>query len=157
MSLDFDTKVGIGTIIEVIAFGGGGIWFVWTMKTAIELLTQSLKTVIGRLDKVDEEIDKLKEVVVTLAKQEERLAAQDKRAQELSIRLDSFKNTVTSQVEGALTEIIARRDQLITDLENRRGEIDKKIDDLYNKFNEMSVRMGELSGSLRTTPRRKRT
>jgi len=76
-------------IIQLLAFLGGGVWLIGTMKTV-----QQGQNV--RLENVEEELSKLRDVVVDLARQEERLNSMDQRLLAQGARVDAQGNRITS-------------------------------------------------------------
>jgi hypothetical protein len=71
MFMDFLT-VNLGNLLTIASFLIGGIWFISTMKNAIELLTVRLGTLETVSRDQRKEIQKLADVLVTLGRYEER-------------------------------------------------------------------------------------
>lgn len=69
--MDFLT-VNLGNILTITSFLLGGIWFINTMRNAIDLLTLRLGTLEETSRDQRKEIQKLADVLVTLGKYEER-------------------------------------------------------------------------------------
>lgn len=86
--MSIDPTISIGHIIQILAILAGGFYFIWEMRTKMLLLANAGESVARRLDKVDMQLEKLAGVTIDLARQEERMTAQDLRIQELSNRLD---------------------------------------------------------------------
>lgn len=98
MVLDAGTLGNILTILQILAIISGGIWFSARMEAKIGALTSAHANFVSRLDKVDGKLDGFNNVLVQLAKQEERMTAQDSRLQELSMRIDTVR--FISQADG---------------------------------------------------------
>ena len=69
------------SIIQLISFIGGGIWLISSMKSI-----QGIQSV--RLEAVERELSELRKVVVSIARQEERLNAMDHRMLSQGKRID---------------------------------------------------------------------
>lgn len=69
--MDFLT-VNLGNILTIVSFLVGGLWFINTMRNAIELLTLRLGTLEETNRDQRKEIQKLADVLVTLGRYEER-------------------------------------------------------------------------------------
>lgn len=102
MQLDAATLGNILTIFQILGILGGGLWAIARVEAKIGNLTISHSNFVGRLDKMDNKLDAFNNVLIQLAKQEERMTAQDLRLQELSARLDSmrFLQHATSQASA---------------------------------------------------------
>ena len=74
-------SVNLVSLIQLVAYLGGGLWIVSAMKTVQD--TQS-----DRLQAVERELHELRNVVVSIARQEERLNALDQRLIGQSKRID---------------------------------------------------------------------
>lgn len=91
MNLDGQTLGNILTILQICAIVGGFVYFSARMENKIVLLANAHQSFIQRLDKVDSKLDGLTVVTTQIARQEERMVAQDQRMQEISNRLDTAK------------------------------------------------------------------
>jgi hypothetical protein len=91
MVLDAAQLGNILTIFQILAILAGGVWFSARMENKIQMLTSAHVNFMNRLDKVDIKLDGFNTVMVKLATQEERMAAQDARMQELSMRIDTIR------------------------------------------------------------------
>jgi hypothetical protein len=79
--------VNLVSIVQLIAFIGGGIWIVSSMKSVQEIQSQ-------RLEKVEQELFQLRNVVVDIARQSERLNAMDQRMLTQGRRLDRLSDKI---------------------------------------------------------------
>lgn len=75
-----DWTVSIGNILTMVGFLGGGLLFVLTMRADIRLISQ-------RLTEVEKDLSQITSVIVEIARQAERLTAQDRRMNDLANRL----------------------------------------------------------------------
>lgn len=82
-----EMTINLGTVLEIIAMVGSIAYFVYSMKTELAVLANSHRLSISRLDSVDSKLEKLSTVIVDLARQEERMNAQDTRINEISNRV----------------------------------------------------------------------
>jgi hypothetical protein len=80
--------VNLVSIVQLVAFVGGGIWIVSAMKSVQEIQSQ-------RLERVEQELFQLRNVVVDLARQSERLNAMDQRMLSQGKRLDRLADKVS--------------------------------------------------------------
>jgi len=85
-------SVNLLSIIQLITFIGGGIWVVSAMKS---IQTMQSK----RLEAMENELYKLRDVVVSLARQEERLNAMDQRMLYQGSRLDRLTYYASRKTE----------------------------------------------------------
>lgn len=89
------------TILQIAIIILGGFYFLWKIESKLQILTVSYNTVTSRLDKVDIKLDGLTAIAIQLAKQEERMNAQDNRVQELSNRIEVVKFVQSDNVKRA--------------------------------------------------------
>lgn len=83
----FDATITLGTVLQIIAMVASIGYFVWKLQIQLEVLSAQHRTFAQRIDTVDTKLDKLSTVVIDIARQEERMDAQDKRIQELTSRI----------------------------------------------------------------------
>lgn len=84
--------VNLVSILQLLAFVGGGFWIVGQMKTV--QVNQN-----ERLRAVETELSELRKVVVSIARQEERLTAMDQRMLAQGARLDEQSRRISSVVQ----------------------------------------------------------
>jgi K+/H+ antiporter YhaU regulatory subunit KhtT len=72
----FDLTVNLGNLLTIISFLVGGVTFVYAIRSDV-------KTIQARLMLVEEELDQLTGVLVSLARQDERLNYLNKELQDL--------------------------------------------------------------------------
>lgn len=69
--MDFLT-VNLGNILTIVSFLIGGLWFITTMKSSIEMLSIRLLTIEEISRDQRKEIQKLADILVTLGRYDER-------------------------------------------------------------------------------------
>lgn len=74
-------SINLISIIQLISYIGGGIWIISSMKSVQELQSERLKA-------VESELSELRKVVVSIARQEERMNAMDQRMLSQGKRID---------------------------------------------------------------------
>lgn len=89
MTIDLHILV---SVVQLIVIALGGFYFVWTMKSRLDLLIQETglkhNANLEKFAKIDMQLTALVSTTVELAKQELRLNHMDLRLQELSNRLN---------------------------------------------------------------------
>ncbi len=81
--ITFDPTISLGSIITAVAMLIGGIGFVWAMRGDIKLLAASLDFQSKRLEKVENSMNKVTEILVDVAAQGARLDGHDKLLDDL--------------------------------------------------------------------------
>ena len=83
------------SVIEIASFAIGGFWFISNLKYQIAtVITQhkiEFENTNERFREIETQLQDLIKATVQLARQEERLNAQDQRLQELSLRIESIR------------------------------------------------------------------
>ena len=75
--------VNLGNVLTIGSFIGGGVWFIITMRNAIDVLGIRLTHVEESNEDQKEEIKKLAQVLITLGKYEERFLRVDSQIDDL--------------------------------------------------------------------------
>lgn len=75
----FDATINISTLIQTVGIVGSVAFFVWKMHARLDVMDVKLTAVVGQTDKLDQELSKLTEVTIALAKQEQRLDSFEQR------------------------------------------------------------------------------
>lgn len=101
----FDATINLGTLIQTFAFVTGGLYFIWSLKTKLEVMDAKQVTVVEKMDKLEIEISKLTEVTIEQAKQTARIDNVEHRLQELSDRIFNHVNNVLSKNSKIKTRI----------------------------------------------------
>jgi hypothetical protein len=84
--------VTLGNILTILALVGGLFSFAYSIRGSVQVMNT-------RLSSIEEDLSELRKVVVTMARQEERIAALDQRLLAQGVRVD---------------QIVARLDAMIT-------------------------------------------
>jgi len=82
--------INLGNVLTIIAFIVGGLAFVYTLRSDIEVHAQRIQMIADRFGIVEVKMERLSEVVVALARQEERLLAMDQRMLAQGARIDDL-------------------------------------------------------------------
>lgn len=69
-------EINLGHLLTIVAFVMSGVGFVWTMKKELAIMTQ-------RVTNVEENMKKLSDVLVVIARQDGRLNMMDQQLQDL--------------------------------------------------------------------------
>lgn len=77
-----------GISLNVVTLIVGGLYALAKVDTRLQSLTSAHEGFVERLNKVDTKLEAFGSTLIQLAKQEERMNAQDTRLQELSSRID---------------------------------------------------------------------
>lgn len=83
MFFSLSPEITTGNIITAISVLGGWAWFLFSLKSKIELLTQALSVIDRRLTSVENTIGQLNVTAIQIAKQEVRLDNQSSRISKL--------------------------------------------------------------------------
>jgi hypothetical protein len=83
----FDLTINLGMILQTLAIVAGGIFFLWEMKLQLNLLKQNQNQIDIKLEAISLKVNELGQAAIQIARQDERLNAQDLRIQELSNRV----------------------------------------------------------------------
>jgi len=75
--------VNLGNVLTIVAFFVGGLAFVYTLRGDVRMQA-------GRLESLEREVVKMRDVLVQIARQEERLTAMDQRMLLQGQRLDDL-------------------------------------------------------------------
>jgi TolA-binding protein len=91
MSIAFDWSVNLGHVLTIIAFIGTGLGFAFGMRADVRMMQRAEIGVGERLKAVESQIRQMTEVVVALARQDERLHSQQGQITRLDERVDSLE------------------------------------------------------------------
>lgn len=90
----------IGILLNVLAMVGGGYAALTRIDGRLQLLTKTHDGFADRLNKVDARLELFGSSIVTIAKQEERMSAQDQRMNFIAQRFDSFAEEMKERIKG---------------------------------------------------------
>jgi hypothetical protein len=76
-------NIDLGNLLTIFSFIFGGIAFAYTIRTDVGLINSKLAFTTERLESMEIEIKKISEILVSMARQDERLNAMEKRIAEL--------------------------------------------------------------------------
>ncbi len=97
----------LGFGLQIFTLAVGGIFALGKIDSRLKTLTNAHEGFVSRLDKVDIKLEGFGAALIQLAKQEERMTAQDARLQELSNRSDSRYSDLISKIDS-LQMLLAR-------------------------------------------------
>jgi len=89
----FDLTINLGSILQIVAMVGGGIWFLFSIKTELIKLSVVQETFASKIVEIEVELKKLSEVTIDMARQAERMTAQDNRLNILAARVEELSRT----------------------------------------------------------------
>ena len=72
-------QINLGNVLTIVAFFVGGTGFVYTLRSDIKIHADRMAAMSDRFGVVEIKMERLSEVVVSLARQEERMTAMDQR------------------------------------------------------------------------------
>lgn len=81
MSLNY--AVDIGDILKVLVYLGAGLWFISRMQGRVDMLAKEIKSLQEVVQQQSDQMAKFAQVLIDLARQEERLNAIDRRVEDL--------------------------------------------------------------------------
>lgn len=70
-----DTTINLTAVVAIAVAGTGGVAFIYAVKASVFGLTEAVKGLIDRISKIEEDINKLNEIVVANARIEERVSS----------------------------------------------------------------------------------
>lgn len=90
----FDLTISLGTVLQTITIVGSAAYFIWSIKTRLEVMDTKQVTMVEKISKIEIELDRLTDVVIVQAKQDQRINNLEERLQELSNRIFSHVENV---------------------------------------------------------------
>jgi len=82
--ITFDTSVNLGHLIQVGVIAVGGLGVIWAMRG-------DLKALGGRMTDVEASLLKVEQILITTARQDEKIIQQDKRIGRLEDELSDLR------------------------------------------------------------------
>lgn len=102
------TQVDLQIVVqftEILTFIAGAVWFVSKLNSQISIILNQnhleRESNVLRFSEIETQLRELIKATVQLARQEERLSAQDARLQELSHRIDIIKEKRALTINAA--------------------------------------------------------
>ena len=89
-----DLTISLGTVLQTITIVGSAAVFIWRLQIRLEVMDAKQATIVEKIGKIESELDKLTDVVVTQAKHDQRMDNLEGRFQELSNRIFDHVNAV---------------------------------------------------------------
>lgn len=83
-----DATVSLGNLLQIIAMLGGGLYFLYSMKGELAVINNVQQNFKDQLNVMNEELKVLSKITIEIARQDERMNAQDIRLTTLSVRID---------------------------------------------------------------------
>lgn len=93
MNISFDWTINIGHLLTVATFIVGGLGFMFAVRADVQVMQRAEMNVGDRLRAVETQIKQMTDVVVTLARQDERLTAHGNRIDRLDERMDTLERS----------------------------------------------------------------
>lgn len=84
----FDFTVNLGNILTIMAFLGGGIYFVIVMRNKVDVVSKDTADLKEETKMMGQELKKLTEVLIVQGRQDERITAMDQRMVNQGKRID---------------------------------------------------------------------
>ena len=78
-------NIDVGNILTIVSFLVGGVTFAYTIRNDVSVINSKISYTTDRLETVELEIKKISEILVSMARQDERLNAMEKRISELRV------------------------------------------------------------------------
>lgn len=89
-----DWSINLGNMLTICSFLVGGLYFVWAIKADTRVLAVRLDGVDKQFINVQDELKKMGEVLIAVARQDARLNAMDERLATQGKRLDDLSARV---------------------------------------------------------------
>ena len=90
-NIAFDWSINLGHILTVITFAIGGLSFVFAVRSDVRVMQRAEIGVGDRLRAVETQMKQMTDVVVALARQDERLVSQQMRLDRVDERVDALE------------------------------------------------------------------
>lgn len=100
--MTFDPSITVGNILTIIALATSAFIFMYRLEGKLMLVVTKQGDFNERLDKIDNELEKLTQVAIEMARQDERIAGQDMRLNMLAARLDACAIKIDSKRSSRL-------------------------------------------------------
>lgn len=84
-----DPTITTGNIIQIFILIIGGFYAIWEIKTKMALIGDRYETLTNKTTKIATELEQLAKLAVEIARQDERMAAIDRRIEDILNRLSN--------------------------------------------------------------------
>lgn len=113
-----DTTINLGHILQLFAIIGGGVWFLWEMRAKLALLAVKQQDLLVKVDKIDSDVDKLSQVTIQIARQDERINAFERRIEDINTAMATRISEMAEAMQ--LVSSLSRGVAKLTDRTKRR-------------------------------------
>jgi len=86
----FDPSITVGNILTILALATSAFIFMYRLEGKLLLVATKQSDFNARLEKIDNELEKLTQVAIEMARQDERISAQDMRLNMMAARIDAY-------------------------------------------------------------------
>ena len=104
-----DSSINVGNLLQIATMILGGLYFLWRLETKVLILTNEIKNVIKERDvqhqnnqsrfvEIEQQLQKLIDLTITLATFKARMDNADERMQTLSDRIEEYVRAKLSPI-----------------------------------------------------------
>lgn len=131
----------VGNLLEILTIGIGGLFFLWELRSKLNVLQFSNDSTIKHLERLDVDFKELAKVTISIASQQERLNSLEARIGEVS---DNLKVTMSTQ-ERRIKAMDELRDQVSSRFDNLTASINNNSKEYYGTIEELKDKINALS------------
>lgn len=131
----------VGNLLEILTIGIGGLFFLWELRSKLNVLQFSNDSTIKHLERLDVDFKELAKVTISIASQQERLNSLEARIGEVS---DNLKVTMSTQ-ERRIKAMDELRDQVSSRFDNLTASINNNSKEYYGTTEELKDKINALS------------
>lgn len=131
----------VGNLLEILTIGIGGLFFLWELRSKLNVLQFSNDSTIKHLERLDVDFKELAKVTISIASQQERLNSLEARIGEVS---DNLKVTMSTQ-ERRIKAMDELRDQVASRFDNLTASINNNSKEYYGTIEELKDKINALS------------
>lgn len=131
----------VGNLLEILTIGIGGLFFLWELRSKLNILQFSNDSTIKHLERLDVDFKELAKVTISIASQQERLNSLEARIGEVS---DNLKVTMSTQ-ERRIKAMDELRDQVASRFDNLTASINNNSKEYYGTIEELKDKINALS------------
>lgn len=104
--MTFDFAINLGNILTILAFIGGGIYFVLVMRNKIDVISKETLNLKDETKMMSQELKKLTEVLIVQGRQDERITAMDQRMVNQGKRIDDIGKRLNTFIDMRAINIV---------------------------------------------------